>query len=421
MALVELSGANAVENITLLGCGWLGLPLARTIQEKGWPLKVSKTAWSGVKELTEQGFSAFPFSLNPEPQGDPKSLLDTCDIAIVSIPPRSKSQSGEFYLEKIQNLIQLLELYQVKKVLFISTTGVYRQGDIELTENSPLKSDAATVQAEKLIRQSDKFQSSILRLAGLVGPGRAPGRFMAGKQLDAGLTPVNLIHQADCIAIILAIIQQQAWGEVLNACSDTHPSRKSFYTRAAVIAGLALPEFSKDNSMPRRSVCNNKLKARLGYEFIYPDLMVASLSAEKISQFMALAAKAGQNALPECSPNPPVGCVAVRNGEVIASGYTQPPGLHHAEAQVLAQLEGDLSDVILFVTLEPCSFQGRTPSCAKTMVARGIKEVYVALVDPHPKNRGKGLSILEESGAKVVTGVLEQMLDKQLGPYLITH
>jgi pyrimidine deaminase RibD-like protein len=142
-------------------------------------------------------------------------------------------------------------------------------------------------------------------------------------------------------------------------------------------------------------------------------------SVERIEYFMREALVEGRKALPECRPNPPVGCVLVRGDEIIARGYTQPPGEPHAEPMALSQVEGDLSDVVAFVTLEPCSFQGRTPSCAKTLVERKIGQVYVALIDPHPKNQGQGVAVLEEAGVCVIVDVLKEEAEEDLNPYLI--
>ncbi|MBT3601652.1 MAG: riboflavin-specific deaminase [Candidatus Latescibacteria bacterium] len=142
-------------------------------------------------------------------------------------------------------------------------------------------------------------------------------------------------------------------------------------------------------------------------------------SAEQINYFMHEALIEGRKALPACRPNPPVGCVLVRADRMIARGYTNSPGEHHAEAMALAQVDGDLEDVTAFVTLEPCSFLGRTPSCAKTLVDRKIGQVYVALIDPHPKNQGQGIAILKSAGADVTVGILKDEAEKDLNPYLI--
>ncbi len=134
--------------------------------------------------------------------------------------------------------------------------------------------------------------------------------------------------------------------------------------------------------------------------------------------FMRLALTEGRKALPACLPNPPVGCVFVKDGAVLASGFTQPPGQHHAEAMALAQVPGDLAGVVAYVTLEPCSFHGRTPSCAKALVARGIERVVVAMLDPDPRNAGAGIEILKAAGVEVSVGVLERSAAEDMGAYL---
>jgi pyrimidine deaminase RibD-like protein len=134
--------------------------------------------------------------------------------------------------------------------------------------------------------------------------------------------------------------------------------------------------------------------------------------------YMQIALLEGRNALPGCLPNPPVGSVLVRDGQVIARAYTQSPGQPHAEAMALSQIAGDLSDVVAYVTLEPCSFHGRTPSCAKALVARGIKQVVIAVCDPDIRNSGAGIEILKEGGIIVTNGILEKDVLQDIAPYL---
>lgn len=134
--------------------------------------------------------------------------------------------------------------------------------------------------------------------------------------------------------------------------------------------------------------------------------------------FMRAALIEGRKALPLCLPNPPVGCVFVKAGAIVARGYTQPPGLHHAEAMAISQVSGDFTDVTAYVTLEPCSFQGRTPSCAKALVVSGIKRVIVAMLDPDPRNAGAGIQILRAGGIDVSVGLLECEAIADLLPYL---
>ena len=146
--------------------------------------------------------------------------------------------------------------------------------------------------------------------------------------------------------------------------------------------------------------------------------MSALHRVEDPETFMRVALAAGRHALPACLPNPPVGCALVRAGRVIATGFTSRPGLPHAEPAALREVEGDLPDVAAFVTLEPCSFHQRTPSCARELVARRVGAVYVAILDPHPRNRGAGLAILRDAGIAVYEGILAEEATRDLGPYL---
>jgi len=117
---------------------------------------------------------------------------------------------------------------------------------------------------------------------------------------------------------------------------------------------------------------------------------------------------------------PPVGCVIVHKGKIISRGYTNEQGNHHAEAMALEKIRGKYyENLTMFVTLEPCSFYGKTPSCAKSIAKSTIKEVYVGILDPHPKNQGAGIKILEQAGVKVMVGILEEQVHKELDDFLL--
>lgn len=115
------------------------------------------------------------------------------------------------------------------------------------------------------------------------------------------------------------------------------------------------------------------------------------------------------------SPNPMVGAMLVREGQVIAENYHQKYGQGHAEALVIAEVldryganaPGIFADSTLYVTLEPCAHQGKTPPCADLIVKHGIPQVVVALEDPFAQVNGKGIARLREAGVSVITGVLE--------------
>lgn len=138
-----------------------------------------------------------------------------------------------------------------------------------------------------------------------------------------------------------------------------------------------------------------------------------------VTGFMREAIREGRKALPTCIPNPPVGCVIVQNGCVVARGHTNELGEDHAEAMALKSLASNLDGCTAFVTLEPCSFHGRTPSCAEALATSGIARVYVSTLDPDPRNNGKGIEFLRSKGIVVTVGILEKEALMELSPYLI--
>ncbi len=124
-------------------------------------------------------------------------------------------------------------------------------------------------------------------------------------------------------------------------------------------------------------------------------------------------------ALPACRPNPPIGCVLTKNDRVVSEGFTQAYGNNHAEVDALNQYQGAMDDVTAYVTLEPCSFIGKTPACADTIIKSGIKHVVVAILDPDPRNSGKGIKMLKDAGVLVEIGIGHEEVTNFLTPYLI--
>lgn len=119
--------------------------------------------------------------------------------------------------------------------------------------------------------------------------------------------------------------------------------------------------------------------------------------------------------------NPAVGCVIVRAGEAVAEGATQPPPGAHAEVVAIRAAEAagvDLAACDLYVTLEPCAFQGRTPPCSRLIVERRPRRVVVALRDPHPRVNGAGLREMRAAGIEVVEGVLAEEAARGLRDWL---
>ncbi len=143
------------------------------------------------------------------------------------------------------------------------------------------------------------------------------------------------------------------------------------------------------------------------------------MTTSEINKFMQEAIIEGRKAIPHCFPNPPVGCVIVKDHEIIARGHTNEPGKDHAEMMALKNLPQGIDSFSMFVTLEPCSFFGRTPSCAKEIVKTKVASIYVGIIDPHEKNNGQGIAILKASSIQVQVGILQEQITRELEPYLI--
>ena len=129
-------------------------------------------------------------------------------------------------------------------------------------------------------------------------------------------------------------------------------------------------------------------------------------------KYMRMAIELAKNGAGAVNPNPMVGAVVVKNGEVIGRGYHKFFGGPHAEVYVLEEAGKEAEGATIYVTLEPCSHYGKTPPCAKKIIDMGIKKCFIGSSDPNPKVAGKGVAMLKEAGIEVVENVLKEECDK---------
>lgn len=126
------------------------------------------------------------------------------------------------------------------------------------------------------------------------------------------------------------------------------------------------------------------------------------------ARYMALALSLGRRGLGRVWPNPAVGCVVVKNDQIVGRGWTQPGGRPHAETVALQQAGEKARGADVYVTLEPCAHEGKTPPCASALITAQVSRVIVATEDPDPRVSGEGLRLLREAGIEVSTGLLQQ-------------
>ncbi len=267
-----------MKQISILGCGWLGLPLAKSLIEKGFSIKGSTTSLEKIPVLNDAGIESFQIELSETGiTGDMNSFLINSEILIFDIPPKLRGTSSESFVKKIHNLIPFIEKSNIEKLVFISSTSVYADENSVITEatktNPDTESGKQLVEAEKLLQSNTNFKTTVVRFGGLIGESRHPIHHLAGKQnlVNPG-APINLIHQTDCIGIIEKIIELDRWNDTFNAVAPFHPTRKEYYTQIAIELKLALPEFAETTTSCCKIINGNKVEDELNYKFKYPNL-----------------------------------------------------------------------------------------------------------------------------------------------------
>lgn len=259
------------KNISILGLGWLGKPLAQALIDYGYNLKGSYSQNSSLDKLDEFNFLKYKIQVdNTEIRGDWNSFICDTDILIVNIPPK-KTVEGlcDFHL-KINQIIN--KLPSCCSVIFISSTSVYGSLEGIITENctpNPVTETARSLfKSECLLKDKLGEKLLILRLAGLIGETRNPGQFLAGRKMVKNPKGVvNFVHQFDVIQIIKHFCKVGFNGEIYNICSDEHPEREMYYKLAARKLNVLEPEFDSSSKSIIRKIDNSKLKNRLTYRF----------------------------------------------------------------------------------------------------------------------------------------------------------
>jgi nucleoside-diphosphate-sugar epimerase len=267
------------KKISIIGCGWLGFPLALDLFKKGFVLSGTARVPEKIQMLDKLGIKGFQLVLDHKnsilPPEDAE--LWNADVFIITLPPAD----AENYVSALQIILQkLLKLPQKIQIIYTSSTGIYGKNIGLVSEktapNPGRPSAVAVLQAEELfLKHKTQMDVCILRLAGLVGPGRAPGRFFAGKKnLSSGATPVNLVHMEDCISVVDCIIEKNIRNGIFNVCADKHPTHREFYPAQAIKMGLEAPEYNADSSNEDMKIIDNSLlKKSCDYLYLFPDPM----------------------------------------------------------------------------------------------------------------------------------------------------
>ncbi len=266
--------------ISILGSGWLGLPLVNRISEKykSVHLKGSTTTPENLALVGAAGAEAYLMNLSPGmPATYDRSFFDA-ECLIISIPPRLSKNEDGFYLKQISAVMQADGFSDIRNIVLISSTSVYPELCRIVKEDDvvePGQSSApALVEAEQMLESLRPRQTvTILRLGGLLGFDRIPGKYVKGqKDMKTGSVPVNYIHRDDAIGVIISMLERGIVNETFNVVSPLHPTRREVYETSCGLFGWEAPTFLEPSEPPAYKIISaEKLDRFYQYDFLYPD------------------------------------------------------------------------------------------------------------------------------------------------------
>ncbi|QRR03042.1 NAD(P)H-binding protein [Dyadobacter sandarakinus] len=266
----------------ILGCGWLGYPLAQRL--KTLPItslvKGSTTSPAKINLFEAQGIQGYLIDLGKET--DLAQALDSpffeVDTLIISLPPRTKVYGDGHYPLQVSAIANAIRKSQIREVVFISSTSVYPDLNRAVTEKDVIEAAQSASQdivtAEKLMEdlRADKTVT-ILRLGGLLGYNRIPGKYVRGqKNLTTGDLPVNYIHRDDAVEIISAMLVQGIKSGTYNVVAPLHPSRRAVYDLCCAQFGWEAPTYDSPEKTPAfKIVLAEKLSRDFDFSYKFPD------------------------------------------------------------------------------------------------------------------------------------------------------
>jgi nucleoside-diphosphate-sugar epimerase len=267
--------------VSILGCGWLGMALGKDLVKDGIQVMGSATSIEKAAAINAADIGGFVIKLDEAASID--TGLDFWDCDVLFIASNVKLANNKGYLMGLKRLAALIASKPIKRLIFLSSISVYGEPNAVVDEST--RPDPQTPSAVSILELEELFENIpkaiVLRLGGLIGPGRMPGAFFAGKKaVPNGQAPVNLIHLADCIGICKLLLSLKALPKFINAVAPDHPAKKNFYRAAALKQGLMVPEFIDE--LGQWKIVNCQFLEAIGYRF-----RVAQMdgSAEAVEDF----------------------------------------------------------------------------------------------------------------------------------------
>lgn len=266
-----------MNRISIIGLGWLGLPLYKHLNDLGYVCKGSTTNPSKKQELSAKNINIHLLKIEETTiSGEIEECLKNVDILILNTPPGLRKKPNSSYVAKIKQLLPFLEKHLIKKVLYISSTSVFKDElhfpliKNNTSPNAESNTGKQLQTVEELLTRNSNFQTTVLRFSGLVNDERHPAKMMSKKPVaQNGNAPVNLIHRKDCIGIITAIIEQRQWQKVFNSSYPKHLPKKTYYTEVCNRLQLSPPNFDLHSTSKGKLIDGEATAKALNYKYKY--------------------------------------------------------------------------------------------------------------------------------------------------------
>ena len=261
--------------ISILGCGWLGMELGKRLRAENHEVRGSVTRMEKMQEVRSAGIVPYSIKLFEKGiQGDIRSFLAGTNILILDVPPGLRKDPEVNFLKKVKKLIPYIENSYLKKVIFTSSTSVYQDMEDypvyrEDADTDNLNNIAVQLRnVELLFLNNEKFNASIIRFGGLIGPERHPVKYLSGRTgISNPDAPINLVHKEDCISAVCKLIEKEKDNSVWNLVYPEHPSKEEYYTRIAKDRDFEIPEFDHSQTSKGKKISSDKIRKELKFEF----------------------------------------------------------------------------------------------------------------------------------------------------------
>jgi nucleoside-diphosphate-sugar epimerase len=264
------------KRIGILGCGWLGTPLATSLLEKGYEIRGTTTRDDKRFHLEELGIHSYQVYLSEAGvRGPVASFLRGLDCLVVDIPPGLRNQPDADFVARIRHLEEMVQQSDISRLLFVSSTSVFgsRQGTV--TEDSIPEPDSNSgrqlLESEKLLLSNTTRQTLVVRLGGLLGPDRHPVLYLSGREIDSGGNlAVNLIRLGDAVGALQHLISNPEAAGIYHGVYPEYPSRRAYYGSEARFLKIPPPHYKDEPGPVSGKQVRPQRLLKAGFLFSHP-------------------------------------------------------------------------------------------------------------------------------------------------------